>query len=58
MKYFFDLFKNLINSVRILHEKGIRHRDIKPNNIMIDCGEDPKIIDFGSALYINPTQNK
>ena len=31
------------------HEAGITHRDVKPQNIMLDAQEDPHIMDFGLA---------
>lgn len=32
-----------------IHEAGIIHRDIKPENILIDCRDNVRIADFGSA---------
>jgi serine/threonine protein kinase len=33
-----------------LQERGVCHRDIKPQNIMIDLNQKVKIIDFGSCI--------
>lgn len=31
------------------HERGIMHRDVKPENIMVAANDEPKLVDFGIA---------
>lgn len=44
------IIKQLFESIQYLHEKGICHRDISPNNIIISKDQDGKkkmtLIDF------------
>jgi len=41
---------NIIQGLKLLHRNGIAHRDIKPDNIMVDpTSLDIKYIDFGLA---------
>ena len=41
------VFKQIIDALVFLHEKGIAHRDLKPDNIIVDHDDHVKIIDFG-----------
>ena len=43
------LFK-VLDGLEYLHNEGIFHRDIKPQNIMLNSYEDVVISDFGLAL--------
>ncbi len=39
------------------HENDVVHRDIKPDNIMVDGKFNPRIMDFGLALQADQTQD-
>lgn len=45
-RYFFRQF---LKGLEIVHRNGIAHRDLKPDNIMLDKDYNVKIIDFGFA---------
>ena len=48
----FNVDVKLQHYMDTIHEAGILHRDIKPNNIMITPGNEPFIIDFGLSADI------
>jgi len=43
------LFTMVCEAVHHGHQKGVIHRDLKPDNILVDTNGNPKIIDFGVA---------
>ncbi|KAI9293691.1 kinase-like protein [Neoconidiobolus thromboides FSU 785] len=43
-------FKQLLNGIKYLHETGIAHCDIKPENLVMDRNCVLKITDFGCAV--------
>lgn len=41
------LFKQILEAIKYLHQKGVCHRDIKPSNILVlNNGEMIKVTDF------------
>lgn len=44
-----NLFVTLCEALDFVHSKGAVHRDIKPDNILLDEEDHPKITDFGIA---------
>ncbi len=47
-----EIFKSLVRKIEYLHQQNILHRDISPNNIIIDSCLEPHLIDFGSAAFL------
>lgn len=47
--------RDVARAIYALHERGIVHRDIKPDNIMLELGDGPevaKLLDFGFAYAL------
>jgi eukaryotic-like serine/threonine-protein kinase len=47
-----ELFLPVCQAIQHAHQKGVIHRDIKPNNVLVALYDDrpvPKVIDFGVA---------
>jgi len=53
-----DIGVQLVDALRAAHDRGIVHRDVKPENIMLMSGAESllhvKIIDFGLAKAVKP----
>jgi serine/threonine protein kinase len=43
------LLKRMLSAVEFIHQVGILHRDISPDNILVDKTMNPILIDFGAA---------
>lgn len=44
-----SLLEKLLEALIYVHENGILHRDISPDNILLDASGEPVLIDFGAA---------
>ncbi|WP_457636944.1 serine/threonine-protein kinase [Oceanithermus sp.] len=43
---FLNIFSQLLSALAHLHEKGFVHRDVKPENLIVDESDDARLIDF------------
>ncbi|MCU0904271.1 MAG: serine/threonine protein kinase [Tabrizicola sp.] len=43
------MLKRMLSAVEFIHQAGILHRDISPDNILVDKTGNPILIDFGAA---------
>src|SRR5215207_4755488 len=48
------LASQVAEALRGAHERGTVHRDIKPQNVLIDDAGEAKVADFGIALAASP----
>lgn len=53
-----DLITGLVSAIRNLHKIGVAHRDLKPDNVLIQSTDGGqlvlKVADFGSARLLDP----
>ena len=52
------LMTPILHSLRRVHEQGIIHRDIAPDNIMVTREGAVKLIDFGAARYATTSHSR
>lgn len=44
-----SILRKVLDAVAFIHDQGILHRDISPDNILLDNEMEPVLIDFGAA---------
>lgn len=48
-----NVISSIIEALGYLASRGVMHRDLKPDNILLDKGDKVKIVDFGLATFID-----
>ena len=47
-----DLFMPVMDTLRLVHESGLMHRDISPDNLFITYSGQVRLLDFGAAKSV------
>ncbi len=53
-----DMLLKLLDAIAFIHEREILHRDISPDNILVDADWRPVLIDFGAAREVASNKSR
>lgn len=49
----FSLFGQLLETLHYIHGEGVLHRDLKPDNLLVEAEGRLRVLDFGIARHLN-----
>ncbi len=55
-RFVYSLLQQLASALTYLHARGVVHRDLKPDNLMVDAQGTLSLIDFGISAQTNVTR--
>lgn len=53
-----NVFQQIVSAINYIHQNGVAHRDLKPQNILITVWPNIKISDFGLCGFMEDTKMK
>lgn len=53
-----DLFLKICQAVAVAHQHRVLHRDLKPNNILVDEDGEPHLLDFGLGAVLDASGSR
>jgi serine/threonine-protein kinase len=53
-----DILRQVVQAVRFSHSRGILHRDLKPDNVMIGAFGEVYLVDWGIAMSLHDEESR